>query len=307
MYWLEVSVITDGEGAEAVAEVLRPFAYQDGIAMEQLGDDSSADPNAMETAVTVKIYIAHTEDSPALRQRIEEILYHMGRMYPIPPPTFRKLENKDWAEAWKEHYHPFRIGHKIWIQPSWLDLEESNSSTDGVQAGDVILVLDPGMAFGTGTHPTTQMCLQALEKLIKPGDSLFDVGTGSAILAIAAAKLGATPILGIDIDQVAIDASLLNAEMNGVTGEIVFKTAVLTDIPIQKWNIVVVNILAPIIVDLLDNDRLMDYVADDGCLILSGIVDSQTAMVETAVERADGVVEERLLIRDWVSYVIRHA
>lgn len=307
MYWLEVSVITDGEGAEAVAEVLRPFAYQDGIAMEQMGDENSVDPNAMETAVTVKIYIAHTEDTPALRQRIEEILYHMGRMYPIPPPTFRKLEDKDWAEAWKEHYHPFRIGHNIWIQPSWIDMDESNSSTDGVQDGDVVLVLDPGMAFGTGTHPTTQMCLQALEKIVKPGDSLFDVGTGSAILAIAAAKLGATPLLGIDIDQVAIDASLVNAEMNGVTGAIEFETAVLTDIPVQKWDIVVVNILAPIIINLLDNDRLMAYVADDGYLILSGIVDSQIALVETAVANAGGVVAEKLLIRDWVSYLIRHA
>ena len=307
MYWLEVSVITDGEGAEAVAEVLRPFAYQGSIAVEQLGDEDNANPNAMETAVTVKIYIAHTQDTPALRRRIEEILYHMGRMYPIPPPTFRKLEDKDWAEAWKEHYHPFRIGHKIWIQPSWIGLDERNSSGDSIQEGDVVLVLDPGMAFGTGTHPTTQMCLQALEKIVKPGDSLFDVGTGSAILAIAAAKLGATPLLGIDIDQVAIDAAIANAEMNGVADGIVFETGVLTDVPVQKWNIVVVNILAPIIISLLDNDRLMDYVADDGYLILSGIVDSQMALVETAVTNAGGVVEERLLIRDWVSYVIRRA
>ncbi len=307
MYWLEVSVITDGEGAEAVAEVLRPFAYQGSIAVEQLGDEDNANPNAMETAVTVKIYIAHTQDTPALRRRIEEILYHMGRMYPIPPPTFRELEDKDWAEAWKEHYHPFRIGHKIWIQPSWIGLDERNSSGDSIQEGDVVLVLDPGMAFGTGTHPTTQMCLQALEKITKPGDSLFDVGTGSAILAIAAAKLGATPLLGIDIDQVAIDAAIANAEMNGVADGIVFETGVLTDVPVQKWNIVVVNILAPIIISLLDNDRLMDYVADDGYLILSGIVDSQMALVETAVSNAGGVVEERLLIRDWVSYVIRRA
>ncbi len=306
MYWLEVSVITDGEGAEAVAEVLRPFAYQNGVAMEQLGDEGSPDPNKMETAVAVKLYLPHTEDTPATRHRIEEILYHMGRMYPLPPPTFRKLEKKDWAEAWKEHYHPFRIGKKIWIQPSWIDFDEMQND-ENVQEGDVVLVLDPGMAFGTGTHPTTQMCLQALEKIVKPSDSLFDVGTGSAILAIAAAKLGACPLLGIDIDQVAIDASLDNAKQNGVADSIEFKMAVLTDIPIQKWDIVVVNILAPVIINLLDNDQLMAYVADDGHLILSGIVDSQMEGVETAVVRAGGIVKERLLIRDWVSYVVAKA
>ncbi len=303
MYWLEISVVTDGEGAEAVAEVLRPFAYNDGIVMEQLGDESSADPDKMETAVTVKVYIPHTEDTPALRRRIEEILYHMGRMYPLPAPVFRKLERKDWAEAWKENYHPFRVGERVWIQPSWTEPDEEDA-VDNAKEGDVVLVLDPGMAFGTGTHPTTQMCLQALEKISKAGDSLFDVGTGSAILAIAAAKLGMSFLLGIDIDQVAIDAAIDNATRNNVAEKIEFKTAVLTDIPIQQWDIVVVNILAPIIINLLNNDHLLEYVADDGHLILSGIVDSQMAGVETAVVQAGGIIKETIMIRDWVAYVV---
>ncbi|HFE66812.1 MAG TPA: 50S ribosomal protein L11 methyltransferase, partial [Chloroflexi bacterium] len=114
MYWLEVSVVTDGEGAEAVAEALRPFAYDDGVVLEQWGDESDPDPDALETAVTVKIYLPEEEDTPAVRRRIEEIIYHMGRLYPLPEPLFRQLKEEDWANAWKENYHPFRVGNRIW-------------------------------------------------------------------------------------------------------------------------------------------------------------------------------------------------
>ena len=166
-YWLEVNVLTDGEGAEAVAEVLRPFAYNDGVVLEQLGDEANPEHDALETAVTVKIYIPEAEDTPQLRQRLEEIIYHMGRLYPIPPPTFRQLQEQDWANAWKAHYHPFRIGKRIWIQPSWLENGRAADDGDLAQPEDVVLVLDPGMAFGTGLHPTTQMCLQALEDIVQ--------------------------------------------------------------------------------------------------------------------------------------------
>ena len=305
MYWLEVSVITDGEGAEAVAEMLRPYAYNEGVVLEQLGDEANLDPNALETAVTVKIYIPEDNDTPALRHRIEEILYHMGRMYPLPPPTFRQLEEKDWANAWKDHYRPFRIGKRLWIQPSWLDMPEPNGQADGLQPNDVLLVLDPGMAFGTGTHPTTQMCLQALEELVQPGMSVFDVGTGSAILAIAAAKLGASKLLGIDIDEIAVKTAVANAQQNNVIDQIEFREGVLADITEKKWDIVVVNILAPIIIDLFNNDDLMSYAQPDGYLILSGIIDEQAEGVETAVANAGGHVSQKLIVRDWVSYVIQ--
>src|SRR5688500_7638734 len=114
MYWLEVSVQTDGEAAEAVSEVLRPFAYNDGVVLEQRGDANDPDPDALEPAVTVKIYIPEDEDSPAVRRRIQESLYHLGRLYPIPAPAFHELQEEDWANAWKAHYHPFRIGRHLW-------------------------------------------------------------------------------------------------------------------------------------------------------------------------------------------------
>jgi len=306
MNWLEVSVITDGEGAEAVAEALRPFAYQDGVVLEQLGDVSSIDPNALETAVTVKIFLPEIEDTPELRQRIEEIIYHMGRLYPIPSPTFRKLEEQDWANAWKVHYHPFRIGQRVWIQPSWLAAGAATAEADGIRPGDVILTLDPGMAFGTGLHPTTQMCLQALETVVKPGRTLLDVGTGSGILAIAAAKMGAGPVLAFDTDRVAVETTAINAAQNLVASQIEIRQGTLDKIGEKPWDIVVVNILAPVIISLFATDQLMSYVAQDGYLILSGIIEPQMGEVETAVLQAGGKIVETYQMRDWVGYVVSH-
>ncbi len=304
MYWLEVSVVTDGEGAEAVAEMLRPFAHDDGVVLEQLGDESNPDPDALETAVTVKIYIPEDEDNPDLRRHIEEVLYHMGRMYPIPPPTFRQLAEEDWANAWKEHYHPFRIGNRVWIQPSWLEQETAVPGKDGIQSGDVVLTLDPGMAFGTGLHPTTQMCLLALEKLVQPGMTVLDVGTGSAILAIAAAKLGAKSLLGIDTDNLAVKAASANAEQNDVADRIVIRPGTLDTVSQHGWDIVVVNILAPVIISLLQQDGLLDYVAENGRLILSGIIEEQGEGVVTAVAAAGGRIIETYQVRDWMAYVV---
>ncbi len=300
MYWLEVSVVTDGEGAEAVAEVLRPFAYGDGVVLEQYGDPNDPDPDALETAVTVKIYIPEDQDTPALRRRLEEILYHMGRLYPLPPPTFRELRDEDWANAWKAHYHPFRVGKRLWIQPSWQEVETADATR---QPDDVVLTLDPGMAFGTGLHPTTQMCLQALEELVKPGMRVLDVGTGSGILAIAAAKLGAERLLAVDTDELAVKTAVANATQNHVQEAIEIRQGTLDTISEKEWDIVVVNILAPVIIHLLEQDNLMGYVSDKGYLVLSGIIEEQGESVKTAVTTAGGQIIKTLTIKDWVSYI----
>ena len=298
MYWLEVSVVTDGEGAEAVAEALRPFAYQNGVALEQLGDSHSSDPEALEPEVTVKIYLPEDEDTPQKRRRLEEVLYHLGRLYPLPEPIFRQLQEEDWANAWKANYHSFRVGQHIWIRPSWL------AEPDEAQADDIVLTLDPGMAFGTGLHPTTQMCLQALEQWLQSGMSVLDVGTGSGILAILAARLGAAPIVAVDTDELAVKTALANAAQNQVTAQIAVQTGTLKTIPQRDWDVVVVNILAPVILVMIKQDGLLDYIGEDGRLILSGIIDEQMAGVVTAVQQAGGRIQQTLTVRDWVTLVV---
>lgn len=296
MYWLEVCVKTDGEAAEAISEALRPFAHDESVVLEQQGDMNDLDPYALEPEVSVKIYIAEDNDSPELRLRIAEIIYFMGRLYPVPAPTFRKIDDEDWSTSWKENYQPFRIGKRLWIQPSWLD-------PAGTNPDDIMLTLDPGMAFGTGTHPTTQMCLQALERYVEPNHALLDVGTGSGILSIAAAKLGAGQIVGVDTDPIAIRTAQENAEKNGVAEAMQLSEGELASVSQKEWDLVVVNILAPVIILLLTEHDLMGYVAPAGKLILSGIIDEQLDDVVAALKAAGGQVVEKFVVRDWVALI----
>jgi ribosomal protein L11 methyltransferase len=299
---LEVSVVTDGEAAEAVAEALRPLAHNQSVVLEQRGAAEDLDPDALEPEVTVKIYLPAAEDTAATRRRIEEILYFLGRLYPIPAPSFRKLEDKDWATAWREHYHPFRVGQHLWIQPSWI----ASADATGRQEDDVVLTLDPGMAFGTGLHPTTQMCLQALEQLARPGIAVLDVGTGSGILSVAAAKLGASTVLGVDTDPQAVAAARENAAQNGVAAQVTVLQGSLGSIASRPWDLVLVNILAPVIVEMLAMNQLLDYVSAESHLLLSGIIEPQLPDVVAAVEAAGGEVREEYSVRDWRTLVVGH-
>lgn len=302
--YTEISVVTDGEAAEAVAEVLRPFAYQNSVVLEQKGDVASADPMAVDPAITVKIFVPEDEDTPLLRRKIEEILYHLNRLYPVPSPQFCRLQEKDWANAWKENYHPFRVGKRIWIRPSWYENEQLSTGEEA-GAGDIVLVMDPGMAFGTGLHPTTQSCLGALESIVRTGDTVLDVGTGTGILAIAAAKLGASSITAIDTDDQAVRAAIENACLNSISHKISTRQGDLSSVAKQQWDVVVVNILAPVIIHLLESGDLLTNVRPGGRLILSGIIDAQQTDVEDAVDLAGGIVINRLHSRDWVTFFVQ--
>lgn len=297
MYWLEVAVATDGEAAEAVSELLQPYAYGGGVILEQLGDPDDLDPQALLPTVTVKIYIPEDEDSPAVRRRIEEALYHMGRLYPIPPPQFRRLEETDWANAWKENYKPFRVGRRLWIQPSWLPADEARPD-------DIVLTLDPGMAFGTGLHPSTQMCLQAVEELVTTGIRVLDVGTGSGILSLAAARLGAEAVIALDTDRLAARATLENASLNHLSDRIKVFQGTLSSVKAAGWDLVLVNILAPVITRLVMEQGLLDYMADDGRLVLSGIIHEQGPALEAVLAKMGGQIERSYAMGDWVAYVV---
>ncbi len=302
MYWLEVSLTVEEALAEFVSEILRPFAQDDSVVIEQMGDVDNLDPDALEPDVTVKIYIPGDEDSTSLRSQIEAALIDSNPDTSFPKPHYRKLEEADWANAWKENYQPFRVGERFWIQPSWL--EAKNRSTD-----DITITLDPGMAFGTGTHQTTQLCLIVLEKYLTTGAKVLDVGTGSGILAIAAAKLGASQVVALDTDRHAVKAAIENGRINEVSKTIKAFQGTLDVVAPQKgqWELVLVNILAPVILALLREDDLLSYAAENGRFIFSGIIHEQVAEVERAIQTAGGKISEKRSMGDWVALVAERA
>lgn len=290
--WLQISVTTDGEAAEAVAELLQPYAYGGSVAFEQLGAAADPNPEALEPEVTVKIFVPGEDDSPVLRQRIEEALYHLNRLHPLGSAHFSHLADTDWASAWKEHFRPFRVGRTLWIRPSWVEAP--------AETGTVALVLDPGMAFGTGLHPSTQMCLEAVEEMVTPETRMLDIGTGSGILAIAAARLGAEGVVAFDNDFTAARTAAQNAHLNGVGDRLAVFQGLLACVARRPWSLVVVNILADVIVALIRDHGLLEYVSQDGALILSGIIDEQREMVAAAVTAAGAEVSLYRQVTDWV-------
>jgi len=315
--WLEVSLNVSGELAEAVAEVLARFA-PGGVATERgVRFTNPEDEGTPLEAVTVRAYLpsdAHLEET---RQKVEEALFYLGMIQPLPAPAFAPIPDQNWMEAWKEHYQPIPIGRRLIIVPAWLDSPDPSR---------IPIKIDPGMAFGTGTHPTTQLCLELLEKLFETNSSLvthhsslIDIGCGSGILSIAALKLGATSALGVDIDEAAVKASRENAAVNGITeeqftlgvGSVAEVLAGRFGAPsrggsrgIRSAPLVLVNILAPVIIRLFD-EGLAKLVAPGGSLILSGILAEQAEGVISAA-RAHGVklIEDRQS-GDWVALVVR--
>lgn len=190
----------------------------------------------------------------------------------------------DWTEGWKKHFKPTRVGRRIIIRPSWEEVEASSE--------EIVIIIDPGIAFGTGTHETTRLCLAALERELdaRPGAGVLDVGTGSAILAIAAAGLGAQPVVGIDIDADAVESARKNLEINGVAGKIDVSTTPLENVD-ARFDVVVANILAAKLIPMAA--ALSRRVAPEGVLFLSGILAPQTDEVREAFE-ATGLRVDRI-------------
>lgn len=305
MQWTEISVLCDGEAAEAVAELFnrfnsRPGDSQSGAVIEVGGFDAYGELTT--PVVTVSTYLP--ADDGERRRQLEEGLWFLGRLYPIPEPTIRELAEEDWANAWKRHYQPTRVGQRLLIVPSWQGDELGEQGLD--EAGQPLLpvILDPGMAFGTGLHPSTRLCMAALEQHLRPGDQVLDVGCGSGVLSITAARLGAAAILATDIDPIAVAATEENCQRNGVAAQVTARTGSLpapSEQPVG-WQVIVANILAEVIVQLLA-EGMPRLLADEGRLIVSGIIAPRAAEVEAALDRAGLRVLERMMEGDWVALV----
>ena len=293
--WIEVCLRADGESAEALAEVLARYGHQ-GVSIEQAGIppdtwDESEIPPAQ--ALLLRAYIPDDEHLENKKSELESALGHMRLMHPMPQPVYRALESEDWSQAWKAHYQPLRIGRRLLIRPLWIETAPA--------PGEIVIALDPGMAFGTGTHPTTQLCLEALERLIEPAQDVLDLGSGSGILAIAAAKLGARQVLALDIDPLAVSAALENARANGVGEKIIAQCGSLDSVlgGARRFDLVMVNILARVILQLTEQG-LGEIVRPGGAAIFSGIIDSQQDDVEAALKRTGLRVYARHQQGDWM-------
>jgi ribosomal protein L11 methyltransferase len=298
--WLEVCVMTEAETAEAVSEVMSRYA-PNGVAIEQIARDiqAGADEGAaaqLEPIVAVRAYLSLEDDVEAKRQQIEEALWHLAQIVHIPEPTFRVVAESDWANAWKEHYHVVHLGERFVIKPTWREY--------AVRPGEIVMELDPGMAFGTGLHPTTQMCLAALEKYARPEMHTLDLGTGSGILAIGAALLGMKSIMAIDNDPQAVKVAQENAEMNHVGEQIAVGLGSLNEAAQQTYDLIIVNILARVIIGLCEDD-LGRVVRSGGLAIFAGLIDTQEYGVREALQTQGLKVIDRLQEKDWVCLIAR--
>lgn len=309
--WLEVSLIVESELVEPVAEVLSRF-LSDGIVIESTSVTANPDDSEGHSVGPLRVfgYLPADDQLEANRQRLEEALWYLGRIRPLPAPQFHMIQQTNWAESWKQHYHPIAIGKRLIVIPAWLDPQKDDR---------IPVRIDPGMAFGTGTHPTTQLCLEFVEAILSgyqgipasQGLEVIDLGCGTAILAVAALKLGAARALGVDIDPEAIKAASENAASNQVLEHLELGVGSLYEIlrgdfSLHTADLALANILAPVLVRLLD-EGLGQLLKPAGQLILSGILVEQSAEVEEAAVKNDLHLVEKRQLGDWVALRVARA
>ena len=285
MTWAVVEIPVPEAVGEAVAEALRA-AGADGVAEEwRAGQDYvrafwQQAPLA-QAATAAKTTLAR--------------LLEAGLLAVIPSFTVTAMEDQDWLEGWKQYFSPFEISPRLAVTPSWEPFTP--------RAGQAVIVLDPGMAFGTGTHGTTYTCLQALAEFVRPGMRVCDVGTGSGILAFTAARLGAASVVAIDNDALAIRVARENAAVNGVAEAIDFRVASLLDAVDGPFQLVIANILAPVIGELIP--LLPRVLPPDGLFISSGYITELEPAIRAALHAAGHQILTRYAREDWVTVVSR--
>jgi|DewCreStandDraft_1066081.scaffolds.fasta_scaffold00356_32 ribosomal protein L11 methyltransferase len=296
MTWCEISAAVPVELAELAAEAMRTVA-PDGVAIEDplipLGPDEGVRLERHRPSV-VKAYLPVDD---RLGERLDALDAALTALGLRPALRTRTVRAQDWADAWKEHFHVERVGRRLVIRPSWRPFTP--------QPGDVVIDLDPGMAFGTGQHPTTRTCLELLEEHVRLGDVVLDVGTGSGILAVAAVKLGAARCLALDVDPQAVRVARDNAARNGVAERVQVAEGTLTadDALRHAFDLAVANITAAAVAALAP--ALATALRPGGTLIGSGIVADRLDAVRAALAAAGCSVTDVRVVGDWRTLVAR--
>lgn len=309
MKWSEISIHTTAEATEAVSSILYEMGAN-GVVIEDpevlhrewdtpFGEIYQLSPDDFPAeGVFVKAYLP--VDSSELFDVVEELKEQLAQLTEYGLDIGKALiavndvHEDEWAHAWKKYYKPVHVTDRMTIKPVWEEYEPRHPD-------EIIIEMDPGMAFGTGTHPTTILCLRAVEKYVDKGDRVYDVGTGTAILSIAAVKLGAEHVLAMDLDEVAVRSAQANTELNGVHEKITVRQNNLLDGVEEPVEVVVANILAEVIVRFTDD--VYRVLKPEGVFIASGIIQAREADVKKALADSGLVVVETIMIDDWVAIV----
>ena len=303
MHWLELTVQTHLEAVESVSELLNRYTTG-GVAIEEpieLIDEGQEYRVLTGQPVKVHAYLPIDGKEEAARQQVAEGLWHLSSLGPqfVGDLQTRVVHEEDWANAWKDYYHVTHIGQRLVIRPSWREYIPVNN--------EVVLELDPGMAFGTGLHPTTRMCLEQIEQRTLPGVRVLDVGTGSGILALAAAKLGAANVHCIDNSSVAVESAVANAETNHLSDRINVVLGVLDETESTRlsgqYDLVLANIIARVIGSIAP--YLAQVLAPDGMLITSGIIEDRRHEAEQPLLAAGLKLIDQVMIDDWVTLIMQ--
>jgi ribosomal protein L11 methyltransferase len=305
--WVEIKIVTSSNAIEPVSGIFYGLDVK-GVAIEDPNDildrkqDSLswdfADTNIFEygdTAAVVKGYFStedNIEDITNYAQLKHLELKAMGIDIGPGKVIVSAVYEEDWATEWKKYYKTTKLGKRIIIKPTWEEYTPINN--------ELIVELDPGMAFGTGTHETTMMCALALEKYIKTDDYVLDIGTGSGILAITASKLGAKKVIGVDLDEVAVSAARENVNFNGLTNVDIIHGN-LVDVIKEQSNIIVANIIADIVIYL--SDIIKPLIKEKGLFITSGIIDARKNDVIAALNKNNFEIVEIIELGEWVAIV----
>ena len=297
--WLEVSVEADAESVDAVADLFSRYVYGRGVVVNEPfkqdrdGDNLELDPTR---PVRVSGYLPYNDSLDATVSKLDEGLWHLRQLGTVSELQRNVQKEEDWANAWKDHFQVTRIGQHFVIRPTWREYEPAPD--------DVMIDLDPGMAFGTGLHPTTSLCMQWLEDLDLHGKRLLDAGAGSGILSIGAIKLGAASSLALEVDPVAVSALKRNVELNGLHDQIDARVADVTK-PLTvdgSFDVILANILSRILIEAADS---LTSVTQGGTkLVLSGVIEAhEQNVVDTYIAhgfRPSG----RRKIGDWISLLM---
>ncbi|RDW19239.1 50S ribosomal protein L11 methyltransferase [Oceanobacillus arenosus] len=310
MKWSEICIHTTNEAVEPISNILHETGAS-GLVIEEplelvnmedtpFGEIYELDPNDFpDEGVRIKAYLPMNsflgETVAEIKQAINNLLVYdidIGQNH----VTLSEVHEEEWATAWKKYYKPAKISEKITITPTWEQYTP-------VDSDEIIIELDPGMAFGTGTHPTTVLSVQALEAYLKEGDTVIDVGSGSGILSIASVLLGASEVHAFDLDDIAIKSTTINAKINKVDNKIIAKQNNLLDQVNKKVNIIVSNILAEIIVRFVD--EAWDNLEDGGLFITSGIIQGKKQLVFDRLKESGFEILAINEMEDWISIIAK--